>query len=457
MIKILIYDTDSSHHNTVKSTVEHYASVDVDFHRIYNGFQGPYHLSILDYCLSNDIDIVVIPWSGIWFDPYLFGKNNIMVILPFRNNRNIYSSMIQVAGGETSAVDPAIVTQPLLDFYSEVSNLSGSSATASSYVCGKVAGLAANLLDDDYDIWEARQILRQNCDSFNDWSIEDGFGKLPDVITIPDPILDHPAVGVIVPPISSSSLNPGLGVLSFNAPGGSFNFDDGNGGINALESPYIIEGGDKIYNISFNTQYGNEFTHIEFELGEYTPKNVPKKVEVFYFNNSPGNRRFHIGNTSTSSFIPSEREGDRVEYRVYDNEDVLLHQGLGSWNSPVISFASWNNPDFSLNNQSGNTYKFQFRFVNLYGEGEWSELATIIDDEEDRSEAFDFTQEPLPDPEPDPEPEIFPENKLSLKNITLRNAEVLLNGETLFEVLNEKQTVDIDLENFKSLVIRKNV
>ena len=458
MINILIYDTESSHHNGVKSTIEHYATVNVTFFRMFEGFFGPYDRTIHQYCLDNDIDIVVIPYSGLSLNAGEMLDDGITVIKPLHNTPNYYTGAIQVAGGTTQKESPDF-TNPGLDFYSECSNLNGDLAIAPSFVCGKVAGLVANLLDEGYTTWQARQILRQNCDSFDQWTPEEGFGKLPDTITIPETILTMPPVNVSVLRNYSTSLNPGLGVLSFNTEsGGGFVFGYEGDVLNATHSPFIIEGEDKQYTLTYDTDYGQEFAALEFTLEDYVPKRIPKKVELLYYDSTE--KRFCLGNTTRYKYIKTEREGDRIEWRAYNEQDELVKQEYSRYLWSYVPLDKLHSPDFYLD-ESGNTLTFQFRYVNEYGEGEWSDDVVVINDANDRSQVYDFRN--LPDPDPDPEPEepdpeppvIINDRKITYKGLQLQNAQVYYNGELLFEVLNERQQVDIELENVKSFEIKK--
>src|SRR5690625_7586141 len=99
MINILIYDTESSHHNGVKSTIEHYATVNVTFFRLLEGFFGPYDRTIHQYCLDNDVGFVVIPDSGVGLNAVGMLDVGINVIKAVHNTPNYYTGNIQVDGG----------------------------------------------------------------------------------------------------------------------------------------------------------------------------------------------------------------------------------------------------------------------------------------------------------------------------------------------------------------------
>lgn len=474
MIKILVYDTEGGHFNGIVGAIEHYSDEAVDVHRIFNGLVT--HGSIIEnYVINNDIDIVIIPYSGLSYTADKIVDMGCVVIKPYNAEPRRFTGVIQTSG----TYEPerlGMAGNPGLDFYSEATNYSEPNSTYGSFVAGKVAGLSANLLREGYNGWEVRQILRQNCDRFDDWTTQYGFGYLPDEITIPDTIYELPPsnVNMVIP--HDRSLNKGLGILTFNAVGGGGHTFNVNGDdFVATESPFIFEGEAKTYNFDFSTEYGSEFSTASFTLeSDYFPKRTPKKVELIMLKYEGSTTRFRMGTFEwfgAKGVVQEELEGDQIEYRVYNSDGDLIFQGLSKLNNYEVYLDSLNNPEFSLRNYDDAEYTFNFRYINRYGIGEWSE-DVIMTDTEGQNVVYDFrdTEEDDDgngDDEGDdkgddegsgddhPKPPTFPSGRKVNTRMKLLNAIVEINGEPYITVGNAEQIVNIDLDGVLDFKIKR--
>jgi hypothetical protein len=417
-MNILIYDVAGSHFNKVRDTFLHFCDVEVNVLRAYFGFGFDAEESLSDYVVSNNVDVVIVPYKPIQMSTFTSViESGAQVIMPheipFGQSWNaVMRSVIRASGGTTQAITNQNTIG--IEYYTECENLTGEERVLDSYVVGKIGGLFANLLDNYENIWDARQALRQNASSYPIYNIRNGFGKIGATATIPETLQSIPPVDVTLEPPTTSSLNQGLGVLQYKSKSGNITLT-GTLEQSASESPIIIQGEDKSYSVDYRIDYGGVFTANSFELGEYNATEVPKKPEILRYSGSQSNqRRFRLGILLNDNQVPAERRCDRVFWRVKNASGTVIASGVRPYNKDEILFESFNNPDFSLTN-SGNTYFFEFKTENVFGESEWSEPCEVLDITGISPTLFDFASEPEPSepappqpPPPQPEPDPLP-------------------------------------------------
>ena len=188
MLNTLIYDIDSNHADVVRSFYNQTRSGQGTVYREFFGFGIGYGEQIRTFCNANNVKVVIVPYRQIrsaQLENLIL--DDIACVVPYyvgssQNTDNVtFSSTIRVLTTSEQA------TMRSLDFRMN--------ETAPSWVCGKVGGLLANLMESGYTAWQARQILRQNCNAYDNWTIANGYGTLPNSITIPetiDPIFTQP-------------------------------------------------------------------------------------------------------------------------------------------------------------------------------------------------------------------------------------------------------------------------
>jgi hypothetical protein len=429
-MNILIYDVAGSHFNKVRDTFLHFCDVEVNVLRVDFGAE------FKSVIVQNDVKVMIIPYQPFSIEAFTdviqLGCIPILPhIKPFGTPfQEVMRSTIRVWGGVNESTilnnsnPPSETITPGLEYFTECENLVCDERLFGSFIVAKVGALLTNVIAQDYTIWEARQILRQNASQYPNYTLKNGFGKLPESVTIPQAIDEFPPVDVFVARnLESNSTNVGAGALYFNSPNGQI-VTTGDV-FNRSESPSTIQGDDKSYSIDYRRTYGGIFTQYEFELGEYAFTEAPKKPEFFYWAIGNG-RDVYIGRERVGNNwikYPQEQQFDRYRVRIFDINDQLIYEdsqelfdSLFRWVTDRRTFTSWD--PFFLNN-SGNTYKFQFKTFNAFGESDWSDSVVIVDDGSYQGQVFDFRtasepseptppQPPPPQPEPEPLPAVRP-------------------------------------------------
>ena len=398
---IAIYDIAGGHYNTVKSTLEHYYSGAMPIGRVWYGF-GIYGENIRDYVKDNNVKVLVVPYANVGKGFNMLTDLGCTVIIPC--NQHSFESAIRVSGGDTE--NNQITDKGHgLDFYSECANLTGAQRFYPSYVSGKVGGLIANLIDSGYNLWEARQILRQNSDAYNSYSKLNGFGKLPDTITIPQVIHPMHPVDIKVTTYQegvNNVANFGIGFIDYRSPDGVL--QDQSGDFITSESPLFIVGENKNYSLNFNNGYSalpdSLFQH-DFYIPEYEYTKAPNAPSIVYYRKIYSNNRIIVGCDDNWNIVEGENY-DQIKAEVYLNDVLVYDWGWMGYNRNDVLLESYNSPDFYFNG-SGNRYHFKIKYRNIFGESEWSD--------------YYLTDGGIPNPvlvkgtnpEPEPEPPTPPE------------------------------------------------
>jgi hypothetical protein len=425
-MNILIYDVAGSHFNKVRDTFLHFCDVEVNVLRVDFGAE------FKSVIVENDIKVMIIPYQPFSIEAYTdVIRLGCIPILPHAKPfgspfQEVMRSTIRVWGGVNESTilnnnnPPSETITPGLEYFTECENLQGDERLFGSFIVAKVGALLTNVIAEGYTIWEARQILRQNASQYPNYTLKNGFGKLPESVTIPETVDEFPPVDVwVVRNTSSDPINGGLGALYFSSPNNRI-VTTGDA-FDRTGSPTVIQGEDKSYSIDYRRTYGGIFTQYEFELGEYAFTEAPKKPEFFYWAIGSG-RDVYVGRERVGSQwirYPQEQQFDRFRLRIFDVNDQLIYEDSQEtfdnrfrWLSDRRTFTSWD--PFFLNN-SGNTYKFQFKTFNAFGESDWSDSVVIVDDGSYQGQVFDFRTAPevpveAPDepPPPEPEPEPLP-------------------------------------------------
>ena len=148
-------------------------------------------VEIVDFVNANHGDYALFIMSYVVDQTY---RNNLVVIpdtlgkplfMPVPNTPTVWyverSSIINVGGGSTTNV--RAIGEGLW-FY----DLTSTGSTTTSFTTATVARKATQIIDDGYTSFtDVASILVQNADNASAWNYTDGFGRLPAVLTIPEP------------------------------------------------------------------------------------------------------------------------------------------------------------------------------------------------------------------------------------------------------------------------------
>lgn len=175
----LIYDIEGGHYNNVKASFLASAPDGTEVSRIFISGQD-----LIDYCKDNEVQILIVPYSGRQFSYAEIMHNGTHVFVAgkgFANNEATlaeFGGPISVGGGDTETKNKGEGAE----IYTEALNFSLPQRHYTSYTCAYLAGLALSSgLLDTYTPFEFKQLVRQNAGNYPNHSTTQGFGKVTSI------------------------------------------------------------------------------------------------------------------------------------------------------------------------------------------------------------------------------------------------------------------------------------